>query len=86
MKTKKKINIFSVVTKYLGPFKRVLWLPRWLSSKELACQAGETGLIPGLGRSPGEGNGNPFKYSCLGNLMERGAWLATVHRVVKSQR
>ena len=70
MKTKKKINIFSVVTKYLGPFKRVLWLPRWLSSKELACQAGETGLIPGLGRSPGEGNGNPL--SCQENPRDWG--------------
>ena len=74
-----------MVTKYLGPFKRVLWLRRWLSSKELACQAGETGLIPGLGRSPGEGNGNSFKYSCLGNLMDRGTWQATVHGVEKNQ-
>ena len=41
-------------------------------------------LIPGLGRSPGEGNGNPFQYSCLGNPMNRGAWWATVHGVEKS--
>ena len=40
--------------------------------------------IPGLGRSPGGGNGNPLQYSCLGNPMDRGAWQATVHRVTKS--
>ena len=40
--------------------------------------------IPGLGRSPGEGNGNPLQYSCLGNPMDRGAWQATVHGVAKS--
>ena len=44
-----------------------------------------TGLIPGLGRSPGEGNGNPLQFSCLENPMDRGAWWATVHRVAKSQ-
>ena len=43
----------------------------------------DTGLIPGLGRSPGEGNGNPFQYSCLENFMDRGAWWATVHGVAK---
>ena len=47
--------------------------------------AGDLGLIPGLGRSPGEGNGNPLQYSCLENPMDRGAWWATVHRVAKSQ-
>ena len=44
-----------------------------------------TGSIPGLGRSPGEGNGNPFQFSCLENPMDRGAWRATVHGVAKSQ-
>ena len=43
-------------------------------SKESATYAGDPCLIPGLGRSPGEGNGNPLKYSCLGNPMDRGAW------------
>ena len=43
------------------------------------------GLIPGLGRSPGDGNGNPLQYSCLGNPMDRGAWRATVHGVEKSR-
>ena len=45
----------------------------------------DLGLIPGLGRSPGEGNGNPLQYSCLGNPMDRGAWQATVHEVAMSQ-
>ena len=55
-------------------------LPQWLSGKESACNAGTTGdagLIPGLGRSPGEGNDNLLQYSCLGNPMDRGAWWVT---------
>ena len=47
--------------------------------KESACNAGDPGLIPGSGRSPGEGNGNPLQYSCLENPMNGGAWRATVH-------
>ena len=47
--------------------------------KESACSVGELGSIPGSGRSPGEGNGNPLHYSCLGNSMNRGAWWSTVH-------
>ena len=50
-----------------------------------ACNAGDPGSIPGLGRSPGEGNGNPLQYSCLDNSMDRGAWWATVNGVTKSQ-
>ena len=46
--------------------------------KESACNAGDLGLISGLGRYPGEGNGNPHQYSCLENSMDRGAWWATV--------
>ena len=49
--------------------------------QETACNAGDPGLIPGSGRSSGEGNGNPHQYSCLGNPMDRGAWWATVHWV-----
>ena len=49
-----------------------------------ACNAGDLGLIPGSGRSPGEGNGNPLQYSCLENPMDKGAWWATVHGVAKS--
>ena len=54
------------------------------AGKESACSAGDLGSIPGLGRSPGDGNGNPLQYSCLGNPMGRGAWRATVHGVAES--
>ena len=54
-------------------------------SEESACNAGNLGSIPKLGRSPGERTGNPLQYSCLGNPMDRGALRATVHRVTKSQ-
>ena len=60
-------------------------LPRWLSGKESACSAGDTGLISGLGRSPGEANGNPLQYSCLEKPTDRGAWQATIQRVAKSR-
>ena len=53
-------------------------LPDGSAGKESACNAGNTGLIPGLGRSPREGNGNPLQYSCLENPTNRGAWQATV--------
>ena len=53
--------------------------------KVSACNAGDLGSIPGLGRSPGDGNGNPLQYSCLEDPMDRGAWWATVHLVAKSQ-
>ena len=65
------------------------WFPRWHKwLKNPPANAGDIrdlGSIPGSGRSPGEGNGNPFKYSCLENPMDRGAWGATVHRVIKSR-
>ena len=51
--------------------------------KNLSAMQVDPGLIPGLRRSPGEGNGNPLPYSCLGNPMDRGAWWATVHGVTK---
>ena len=53
--------------------------------KNPPANAGDVGLIPGLGRSPGEGNGNPLQYSCLENPMDKGAWQATVHGAAKSQ-
>ena len=53
--------------------------------KASACNAGDPGSIPGSGRSPGEGNGNPLQYFCLGNPMDAGAWWPTVHRVAKSR-
>ena len=53
--------------------------------KNPPANAGDAGSIPGSGRSPGVGNGNPLQYSCLGNPMDRGAWWAIVHRITKSQ-
>ena len=53
--------------------------------KESDSNVGDPGLIPGWGRPPGEGNGNPLQYSYLGNSMDRGAWWATVHGVTNSQ-
>ena len=65
-----------------------LGLPRWHSGKKnppaTAGDAGDLSLIPGSGRSPGVANGNPHKYSCLENSMDRGAWQATVHRATKN--
>ena len=58
---------------------------RWLRGKESACQAGDVGSIPGSGRFPGVGNGNPLQYSCLEDSKNRGAWQTTVHSVVKSE-
>ena len=58
--------------------------PGGSDGKESACNAGDLDLIPGSGRSPGEGNGNPLQYSSLENSMDRGAWWATVHGVTES--
>ena len=52
--------------------------------KESACDAGDPDSIPGLGRSHGEGSGNPFQYSCLKNSIGRGAWQVTIHGITKS--
>ena len=63
-------------------------LPRWLVVKNLLAKAGairDTGVVPGSGRSPGEGHGYLLQYSCLENPMERGAWWATFGRPTKSQ-
>ena len=59
-------------------------LPNVSEVKESACNAGYTGSVPVSGRSPGEGNGNPLRYSCLENLMDAGAWWTTVHGIAKS--
>ena len=59
--------------------------PDGSDGKASACNAGDPGLIPGSGRSSGEGNGNPLQYSCLENPMDGGAWQATVHGVTKSR-
>ena len=63
----------------------VLSGPGGSDGKESACSVGDSVSIPGLGRSPGEGSGNPLQYSCLENPMDKGAWQATVHGVAKSQ-
>ena len=60
-------------------------VPGVSDGKESACNAGDVGLIPGSGRSPGVGNGYPCQSSCLERSMDRGAWWATVHGVAKSQ-
>ena len=59
--------------------------PGGSDGKESACNVGDSGLIPGLGKSPGEGNRNPLQCSCLENPMDSGAWQATVHGVARSQ-
>ena len=58
--------------------------PGGASGKKASCDAGVLGSIPGLGRSPGEGNGYPLQYSCLKNSVDRGPWQATVHGVAKT--
>ena len=63
-------------------------IAQWVKNLSKACKAGDTGgtdSIPGLGRTPGEGDGNPLQDFCLENPMDRGAWQATVYRVTKSQ-
>ena len=70
-------------TKKQGVF--IVGLSWWFSSKESVFKAGDVDSVPGLGRSPGEGNGNPLQYSCLGNPTDRGAWRVAVHVVTKSQ-
>ena len=59
--------------------------PGGSDGKESACSAGDLDLIPGLGRSPGEGHGNPLQYSCLESPMDSGAWQARVNVVTKSR-
>ena len=69
--------------------RKIRWIrrifPGGSGGKESVCNAGDLGSVPGSGRSPGEENGNPLQYSCLGNHMDRGACWATVHGVTKSQ-
>ena len=72
-------RFFSIISYY-----KILNIAFWLNSKESACQRRDAALILGSERFPGEGNGNPLQYSCLGNPMESGAWWATVHGAAKS--
>ena len=67
-----------------GEFRVLMGFPGGSEFKESACNLGDLGSIPGLGRSPGEGNSYPLQYSCLENSTDRGTWWATVHRVTNS--
>ena len=89
MKGNKVIYLYYNVNQFIRIFFLIFTL-YWSAiggsdGKELACDVGDLGSIPGLGRSPEEGNGYPLQYCCLENSMDRGAWQATVHGVTKSQ-
>ena len=83
-----KKELYSISCINLSWKKKYIYrLHQWLSSKESACNAGDTGnagLIPGLGRSPWGRHGNLLQYSCLENSMDRGDWRVTVHGVAES--
>ena len=81
------LNCFriSVLQDMQSCYSRIISSTGGSEVKVSASNAGNPGSIPGSGRSPGEGNGNPLQYSCLENPMDRGAWRATVHGVSKSQ-
>ena len=70
---------------YYNPLPMSIGFPGGSDAKASACSAGDPGSIPGLGRSPGEGNGNPLQYPCLENSMDKGACWAIVHEVAKSR-
>ena len=70
---------------FLGNFPPLFLLRGLPDGKVFACSEGDLGSIPGSGRSPEEGHGNPFQHSCLENPMDRGAWWAIVHGIAKSQ-
>ena len=77
-----KLVISGLTSTVLGAHKA---FPCGLAGKESACNMGDLGSIPGLGRCPGEGKGYPLQYSYLENLMDGGLWHATVHWVTKSR-
>ena len=79
-KTKKRVTLTIVLQTYL-----CLYLPWWLRGKESACNVGDLGSIPGLGRPCEVGNGYPLQYSCLENSTDRGVWRAIVCGIAKSQ-
>ena len=74
------LTIFFLINVYF-----ILGFPGGSDSKESTCNVGDLGSVPGSGRSPGEGNGNPLQYSCLENSMDSEAWQATVHGTANSQ-
>ena len=80
-------NIFFLginLTELFPKGKEYSCFPQWLSGKESTCNAEDSDSIPGLGRSPGGGNGNSLQYACRESSIVRGAWWATVHGVTKS--
>ena len=84
------LYFFRIWCIFLMSFHDLFYITSWSfpggsEVKVSACNAGDLGSIPGSGRSPGEGNGNPLQYSCLENPMDGGAWWATVHGVLKSR-
>ena len=85
--TSSRINVLNILylpLSFLLSMRVKHTLPCSSVSKESACSTGDPGLISGLGRSPGEGNGNPLQYPCLENLMDTGAWWTAVHSVAES--
>ena len=81
-------HVEKLVSKYLPKINLIalypLGFPGGSNCKECACNVGDPGLIHGLGRSPGEGNGSLLQYSCMENSMDRQAWQAIVHEVIKT--
>ena len=78
-------KLFNLISIFLNLLRLALGFPGGSDNKESACNAGGPGSIPGLGRSPGDGHGDPLYYSCLENPTDRGVWRATDHRVPKRQ-
>ena len=76
-------NLIILICTNLLEVRLNIWVSQWLSGKEFNAE--DSGLSPGLGRSPGEGNANPLQYSCLKNSMDRGTWQATIYGITKSQ-
>ena len=72
------MHIYAYIHIYIHMY--IYDFPGGSDGKASAYNAGDLGSVPGLGRSPGEGHGNPLQYSCLENPMDRGAWWITVHR------
>ena len=84
MSSEHVLSIHFCLFSNLGTFLSFLGFPYGSAGKESTCNVGDLGLIPGLGRSPGEGKGYPLQYSGLENSMDQGAWWATLHGVPKS--
>ena len=82
------LDLFFPITVWMkdkGGLDHTWGFPGGSEDKESSCNAGEPGSVPGLGRFPGGGHGNPLQCFCLENPMDRGAWWATGHEVTKSQ-